>query len=452
MLALTAVLFDNIIEQIPQTIVTYTSCYLIPCLIIPLCAFYCVNTLKLPRDACNIILTASGIAVHIIAFGPTNFVVYSYLLVSVISYFILFLRGAPIAFSLFIPVTAYYLWTAGYSTIASSASLITFATLFMKIFSLSHDTRRVQRLTSKNLRVGLVSFKFLSSILVSKLEFQLIPSILDYLGYIYSPANVLFGPFVTLKEHQTITLLKRMTFKRIQLIISSSLLSIVLTVVGLALIKGNFSSFSVDLIVPTSLITFIGIRCLKYSLNSLQELSLVASGTQQITALGIFNPKKDTFFVSKPLLVELPRSFLSIILNWNLPLFNFVRSYVYFPCHVLGRPVAATLSYILAGIFLTIELAASLGTHDLSLRFVHALWNIFLIILITSLLALCENIVRNSLSERLGLCMKSRSCPTLCEHTNERYLVATVNLAFTLTCQFSFNSLGTYFELRPGKA
>ena len=457
MLGLLAVLLIYIIEQVPHSINTHFSCHLFPCVIIPLCSFYCINILKLPRDACNVILTASGIAVHFIAFGHTNFVVYLFLLVSVLSYFILFLRGAQFSLFLFIPVTAYYIRAlrysaaAGeYSIITATATLITFLTLFMKIFSLAHDTRIQKFSISKNLRIGLVSSKFLSSLLVSELEFKLMPSMLEYLGYIYSPANLLFGPFVSLKEHQTIMLLKRMNLERIQNIISSCLLSVVLSATGIALIK--FSSFSTDLIIPTSLVTFIGIRCLKYSLNSLQELCLISSGTQQISSLGIFSPNRTVFFVSKPLLIELPRSFINIILNWNLPFFNFVRSYVYFPCHVLGRPVAATVSYILIGILLTIELEVALGTHYLSFVFVHALWSIFLIILITSLLAFCENIVRNRLAERLSLCIKSRSCPTPCEPTPERYLVVVINLVFTLASQYWFNSLGTYFEFTPWRA
>ena len=445
MLDLSAVLLSSIIEQIPQSISTHFSCHLATCVIAPLCTFYCINVLNLPRDVCNAILIASGIAIQLIAFGPTGLIVYSYLLVSILSYLSLFLRAAQFALILSIPVTAYYMLSLHNSTDAGRCgALITFLTLFMKAYSLAHDTR-IQKLSiSKNIRVGLVSSKFISSLLVSKLEYNIIPNIFEYLGYVYSPGNVLLGPFVTLKEHQTIMLMKKINIKRIQVIVTSSLLSLVLSAAGLALITGNLPGLSDD---RNILLTFIGIRCLKYSLNSLQELSLVSSGTQQISSLGIFNQNRAAFFVSKPLLIELPRSFIGIVFNWNLPLFSFVRSYVYFPCHALGRPIAALISVFITGILFTIELKVSLGTHNISLGFVHALSKVFLIILITLFLAFCENCVRDRLAERLSLCVKSRSCPTPCEHNTERYLVPSINLLSTLVCIYTFNSLGSYFSV-----
>ena len=323
MLDLSAVLLSSFIEQIPQSISTHFSCHLATCVITPLCTFYCINVLNLPRDVCNAILIASGIAIQLIAFGPTDLIVYSFLLVSILSYLSLFLRAAQFALILSIPVTAYYMLSlhnstdAGkYSTFACSGALITFLTLFMKAYSLAHDTR-IQKLSiSKNIRVGLVSSEFISSLLVSKLEYNIIPNIFEYLGYVYSPGNVLLGPFVTLKEHRTIMLMKKINIKRIQVIVTSSLLSVVLSAAGLALITGNLPGLSDD---RNILLTFIGIRCLKYSLNSLQELSLVSSGTQQISSLGLFNPNRAAFFVSKPLLIELPRSFIGLFSTGTSP-------------------------------------------------------------------------------------------------------------------------------------
>ena len=431
---------------------TQSLTFFIPLLvftILPVCIFHTINTLKLSQTKCSILLAISGIITLILAFGADNHVIYSHLLIATISYFILYLRGAQIILTLLLPVIGYNLmiWvaagTAGYKLIPSNISQMTFLILFMKIFSLSHELR-THKLSSLARKLGFFPSKYLSSIFVTKAESQLIPTFTEYIGYLYSPANTLFGPFISLKEHQTITLLKKTNLQRILALTSSALLSLIFSVVGLGL-DGIFSNF-IPLQIPKKLIVFIKIRLLKYSLNSLQELTLVASGTQQISSLLLFNPNKINFSVSRPTLIEFPRSFLGLLFNWNLPFYNFLRSYVYFPCHTFGRPIAAILTYLLTGILITIELKVALSIYNIEEEFLQALKSVSIIIFIILVLAIIENTFRDYLADQMNMCVKSRPCPTPCEHNKENYLITlSTNLTYSLVVLYIFNVVGALF-------
>ena len=426
--------------------------FLIPLLlftIIPLCTFHAINTLKLSQTKCDILLTISGLITLVLAFGADNHVIYTHLLIATISYFTLYLRGAHIILTLLLPIIGYNLvtWvaagTAGYKLIPSNISQITFLTLFMKIFSLSHELR-TNKLSSLSRKLGILPSKYLSSIIVTEAESKLIPTFPKYIGYLYSPANLLFGPFISLKEHQTITLLKKTNLRRILTLTSPTLLSLIFSTVGLAL-EGIFSNY-IPLQIPTKLIIFTKIRLLKYSLNSLQELTLVASGTQQISSLLLFNPNKINFYVSRPTLIELPRSFLGLLFNWNLPFYNFIRSYVYFPCHIFGRPIAAIITYILTGILTTIELKVALSIYNIEEEFIKAFISLSIIIFIILVLAIIESTFRDYLADKMDMCVRSRPCPTPCEHNKESYFMTTLtNLTYSLVVLYIFNVVGALF-------
>ena len=422
---------------------------LLPFTILPLCIFHIINTLRLSQAKCDILLAISGLITLTLAFGADNHVIYSHLLIATISYFILYLRGAHIILTLLLPIIGYNLvtWvaagTAGNKLIPSNISQMTFLTLFMKIFSLSHELR-THKLSSLSRKLGIFPSKYLSSIFVTEAESKLLPSFSKYIGYLYSPANLLFGPFISLKEHQTITLLKKTNLQRILALTSSTLLLLIFSALGLGL-EGIFYNF-IPLQIPPKLIIFAKIRLLKYSLNSLQELTLVASGTQQISSLLLFNPNKINFSVSRPACIEFPRSLLGLIFNWNLPFYNFIRTYVYFPCHIFGRPIAAILAYILTGILVTIELKVALSIHNLEQEFIKALISVSIIIFIILALAIIENTFRDYLADKMEMCVKSRPCPNPCEHNKENYFVTiSTNLTYSLVVLYIFNAIGVVF-------
>ncbi|KAL7289253.1 protein-serine O-palmitoleoyltransferase porcupine [Trichogramma pretiosum] len=137
--------------------------------------------------------------------------------------------------------------------------------------------------------------------------------------------------------------------------------------------------------------------------------------------------------LTKPLEIEVPRSLVQVVVSWNMPMHNWLKTYVFRPGRKqLGRFGAIILTYLASSLLhgLNFQLAAVL----LSLGFYTYI----------------EYQLRQLLATEFNACIGSKQCSAYkCEHlrtTYNCYWVVLVNGAFSILAIFHLAYLGLMFD------
>ncbi|XP_074873597.1 protein-serine O-palmitoleoyltransferase porcupine isoform X4 [Carettochelys insculpta] len=162
-------------------------------------------------------------------------------------------------------------------------------------------------------------------------------------------------------------------------------------------------------------------------------VGFLSEATATLAGAG-FSEEKDNLkwdlTVSRPLNIELPRSMVEIVTNWNLPMSSWLNSYVFRNSLQLGTFSAIIVTY-----------AASALLHGLS-------FHLAAVLLSLGFITYVEHVLRKRLSTILDACLLSRRCPPSCPHRyNTNLWVRLLNLLFGMLAVFHLAYLGSLFDI-----
>ncbi|XP_055329141.1 protein-serine O-palmitoleoyltransferase porcupine-like [Paramacrobiotus metropolitanus] len=264
---------------------------------------------------------------------------------------------------------------------------------------------------------------FMKILSLAHLDKPLLPSLLEYCGYIFCPGTVVFGPWISLDQYRL-----------------WSAKSHLLTVRNLIRSLWNFmQSFCLSffcLSCSTCLMTWIFpfvinkwaeayrtaamFRYSHYFISYLSECTLIGMGITGVP-------------VVKMLKIELPRSLVEVVEFWNIPMRNWLKRHVFWNVRKrLGVPAALAITY-----------AASSLLHGLNFQ-------LSAVLLSLAVFTYGEHRLRRELSEIYSACIQARSCRE-CQHKNTTknpFVIAT-NLAFGVLAIFQLAYLGMMFDASP---
>lgn len=135
-------------------------------------------------------------------------------------------------------------------------------------------------------------------------------------------------------------------------------------------------------------------------------------------------------YVTRMMAVELPRSLVEVVVNWNLPMHTWLKYYVYKPIRPYGHIYAILATYTVSSLL-----------HGMNFQLSAVLLSI-------GIFAYVEFGLRDVLANVLNCCIGSRRCRDDCPHINKdkNVSVRICNFAFTCLAIFHLAYLAVMFD------
>ncbi|XP_046429500.1 protein-serine O-palmitoleoyltransferase porcupine isoform X1 [Neodiprion fabricii] len=247
-----------------------------------------------------------------------------------------------------------------------------------------------------------------------------LPSFLEYIGYMLCPATCLFGPWVSYKDYATLYRVNQWSVRKIL---------IALGYLTLAFALLSISNCWAEWIFPDS--TWRWIVAYREALCFRTSHYFISYTSGGLALLGGFS--LTTASVTKPGSVELPHSLVQVVVNWNIPMHNWLKTYVFRRSREhFGQFGAVFLTYAVSSLLhgFNFQLAAVL----LSLGFY----------------TYVEYQLRQELARAFDACITARRCGDhKCIHkrtTANCWWVRVINILFSALAMFHLAYLGLMFD------
>lgn len=253
----------------------------------------------------------------------------------------------------------------------------------------------------------LMSIKVLSVLVDMKAS---LPLSFDLLGYLYNPGTVLFGPFVSYKQHLD-SMEKPASLNLLQL--------------------GKFSSFVILYLAATCAVMIFPTGSFRLAYVYRDALNFRVSHyfisyTSVVTYL-LCGFSLEGHPVLNPLAIEVPYSLKQVTAGWNRPLSNFLNTYVFRHLSHSNMFYNILLTYVI-----------SCGLHG---------FNVYIseILLSLAVFSYIEYKLRAKLANTLDACVRSEPCDADCiahAHTSLSLRALFLNAGFLLVNVFHLAYLG----------
>ncbi|CAI9744493.1 Hypothetical predicted protein [Octopus vulgaris] len=262
---------------------------------------------------------------------------------------------------------------------------------------------------------------------VSDPAVSFLPDIWQYHGYVFNVGTVIFGPWISFHQYCTITqqsvrpMNLHWLFKLTKSILSALICLVMSTCAVGWLIQDHHWKWL------TAYRDAMSFRFSHYFVSYLSTLSLTLNG------LGSTHVNGEVlwdFDVTRPAYIEVPRSLVETVSNWNIPMHNWLKNYVFKIARPLGNFVAVLLTY-----------AASSLLHGLNFQLAAVLLSL-------AFYSYIEHVFRQKLAKIYDACILAKKCKDNCSHSakwNNPYVLIT-NLAFGLLSIFHLAYLGLMFD------
>uniref|UniRef100_A0A8C5HD74 Protein-serine O-palmitoleoyltransferase porcupine-like n=1 Tax=Gouania willdenowi TaxID=441366 RepID=A0A8C5HD74_GOUWI len=261
-----------------------------------------------------------------------------------------------------------------------------------------------------------------------------LPSLPEYLGYVLFVGTVVFGPWISFSTYMNAAGGAKLSWKWVQ----SSFYSVKKSQLCL-LVSSCIAPYLFPLFVPIQGNQFtqkwqrayenaLSFHFSNYFVGHLSESTTMLAGAG-------FSEEKDNIlwqvYLCCPLNVEMPRSMVQVVTSWNIPMSQWLKTYVFKNAMKLGTFPAILVTY-----------TASALLHGLS-------FHLGAVLLSLGFITYVEHVLRKKLSAIFNACILSRPCTSDCSHRHKKEIwVWLLNLAFSLLVIFHLTYLGSMFD--PG--
>ncbi|KAL5286819.1 PORCN family protein [Megaselia abdita] len=244
-------------------------------------------------------------------------------------------------------------------------------------------------------------------------------SLQNYLGYIFCPATLIYGPWISYKDHVSTFLPRSFRITRnLKWVLANSLIAMIFIL--------SMNCFF-DFVVPDSYPKWIvAYRAALSFRSSHYFISFMSQAV--ISAAGMSSPSSNILGeqVTKPLDVEIPRSLNVVVTSWNIPMHLWLKKYVFSKLVNHNTFFAVLVTYIISSLL-----------HGLSLQ-------IYAVLVSLAFYTFVEHRFRKKLSERLNLCIKVGRCRNCCHRRS--HFATILNILFGILAVWHLAYLGLMFD------
>lgn len=262
---------------------------------------------------------------------------------------------------------------------------------------------------------------------ISNCAIDYLPDIWQYLGYVFNVGTVIFGPWINFQEYCNITQqhLRPLSFSWMLKLVKSCIAAMLCLVIS--------SCFLMWIILDHHWKWFLAYRdamSFRFSHYFVCYLSTVSLTLNGFGATESNGEVKWDLSVTRPSFIELPRSLVETVSNWNLPMHYWLKIYIFKNARPLGNFAAVLLTY-----------GASSLLHGLNFQLAAVLLSL-------GFYSYIEHVLRGKLARIFDACILAKTCKENCNHLNKAnnpYVIAT-NVAFVGLSMFHLTYLGLMFD------
>ncbi|KAJ0036116.1 hypothetical protein NQD34_004793 [Periophthalmus magnuspinnatus] len=260
------------------------------------------------------------------------------------------------------------------------------------------------------------------------------PSLPQFLGYVLFVGSAVFGPWTSFSHYMNAVDGKALSLSWFLACVVGLLKSLLCLVVSSCVAPYLFPA-----IIPISggELTDRWLRAYENAVSfhfSNYFVGHLSEVTSMLAGAGFTQDKEQTLWdmrVVIPLHVELPRSLVLVVTSWNIPMSQWLKTYVFKNAMRLGTFSAILVTY-----------TASALLHGLS-------FHLGAVLLSLGFLTYTEHVLRKKLAAILSGCVLSRPCPSGCSHQHKKdFWVVGLNLCFSFLAVLHLTYLGSMFD--PG--
>ncbi|XP_037093203.1 protein-serine O-palmitoleoyltransferase porcupine-like [Pollicipes pollicipes] len=255
------------------------------------------------------------------------------------------------------------------------------------------------------------------------------PGPLQYAGYLLHPGTVVFGPWIALADYTAAVHTRPAQLASMRWVVTS-VGSLVLGLVFMTVSTCWLNWLLPDRLVLISMwiVAYREALSFRSSHYFVSFVSQAAANVSGITS-AVWSPSGE-LLVSRPTAIEAPRSLVEVVVNWNLPMHYWLKTYVFRVARPAGTAAAVLCTY-----------GASAVLHGLNFQLAAVLLSL-------GVYTYTEHRLRGQLGDALGLCVLARRCAQPCSrHAGAgRWAARALNLPLALLAAFHLAYLGVVFD------
>ncbi|KAH9490585.1 hypothetical protein Btru_033593 [Bulinus truncatus] len=300
------------------------------------------------------------------------------------------------------------------------------------IFSVSCELLFVEAETWHKIRGAqiILSMKVISlGVDIAQGSVATLPNVVNYAGYCFNVGTVIFGPWVSYSQYS-----RSMDgyFNSLGIL---WILKVLITFFLAILCLTHSNCFTNWLILGNAWSWLLAYRDAQSFRFSHYSISFFSDATSSLTGLRFDSGSALQWNIVRPQHIEIPRSLVEVVTNWNLPMHFWLKTYVFKVVRPRGTFLAVILTY-----------AASSLLHGLNFQLAAVLFSL-------GFYSYTEFVLRRRLSQIFDACIQAKKCKEKCDHKHTRTnpLVILTNLAFGGLAVFHLAYLGLMFDSSDGE-
>ncbi|XP_076469446.1 protein-serine O-palmitoleoyltransferase porcupine-like [Babylonia areolata] len=254
-----------------------------------------------------------------------------------------------------------------------------------------------------------------------------LPNIFEFMGYCFHVGTVVFGPWVPYDDYYRSLVTERLPLSLgwVLKCLMSGLLSVLCLLYSTCLTHW--------LILDHAWLWLLAYRDAQSFRFSHYFVSFMSETTAVLSGVGwsqVDGHTQWTLSVSRPHHIEMPRSLVEVVTNWNLPMHFWLKTYVFKAARPLGTFAAVFITY-----------AASSLLHGLNFQLASVLFSL-------GFYTYVEFVLREKLSRIFSACIQAKRCKEGCDHLYTQWhpVVVVINTAFFLLAVLHLAYLGLMFD------
>lgn len=251
-----------------------------------------------------------------------------------------------------------------------------------------------------------------------------LPTLIEYSGYIWCPANSHVGPWITFKEYNRGNRSNTINFSWV-----IGLIKYFIMAMGFVCFSNCISTYLISDNSNVFLLSFrhaMSFRMSHYFISFVGSTAMVAAGFRNdIKSSHVFW----NYTITRPYETEFPRSLACVVANWNLPAHNFLKKYIYPLFLPYGQLMAVLMTFFVTAMLLGLSVEVSV------------------VLLTLCVFSYAQSRFQERTARMLDACIRIRPCK-VCKYYYrcDSNLVRFFNLLYTISTIILMTYIGCLME------